>query len=661
MKIKILKLIYLLAIGMGLNSCVEFLDQVPDAQNFNEEQVFSDYEKSQQFIDQLLIPFHYFDDNDWGGAISNGNAFYYGYLGGKSMYGLRERITDNCLTAFSTWHTLNSWRNGQMSGSDGHYFAEGSAQRFQTMWKAIRVANMSIANVGKIQNVTPEQEAKILGLAYFLRGHFYFQLLQGWGGMPYITEPLSATQDLSNFPRLSYRETAQKIAEDFQKASEYLPLAVENSDWNRPSKIAAVSYKAKALVWAASPFSNPGSDATLWANAAVATGEAIQMAEANGYRLVTLSEFKNMFCNVTQESLRELIFGRMFPSANTNGAPYYCGIRSTAFGNSWQGAGESSTENLASTFTWANGEPVDPNSAEYQSNPFYGDPAGTHNKGRDPRFYETLLFNGARTPQVAALTRDVRMWNKSSYTGGAQTVGGILYPGGNSVGEELTYNSQGVVDSRSSMTGYYNWKLFAPAWGSSPQGRSNLCTNYIRMADLYLYYAECANRAWGYNAAPQGIAGFTLTALQSLNKVRGRQFGSVSGATTGILTGINATRVATDPIMPAYDDASPDEWLRVGSPDRFDQLVRNETRVENAFEEKRLYDLRRWRICTDQNVLIMKSLYVERTAVNKFKYTVTILPDGDKRHLRWQDRHHLFQIPSDDTFIGKGFPQNPGW
>jgi hypothetical protein len=253
------------------------------------------------------------------------------------------------------------------------------------------------------------------------------------------------------------------------------------------------------------------------------------------------------------------------------------------------------------------------------------------------------------------------MWNKSSYTGGAQTIGGIQYPAGNTVGAELTYNSQGVVDSRSSMTGYYNWKLFAPAWGSSPQGRSNLCTNYIRMADLYLYYAECANRAWGYNAAPQGIAGFTLTGLQSLNKVRGRQFGSVAGATTGMLTGINATRVATDPIMPTYDDASPDEWLRVGSPDRFEQLVRNETRVENAFEEKRLYDLRRWRICTDQNVLIMKSLYVERTAVNKFKYTVNILPDGDKRHLRWQDRHHLFQIPSDDTFIGKGFPQNPGW
>jgi hypothetical protein len=653
MKNRIIKLFYLLSIVIGMSSCVDFLNQTPDAQNYSEADIFSSYDKSQNYIDQLLVPFNYFDDNDWGGAMGG-----YGGLGGKSMYGLRERITDNCFTTAALWHTLNNWRNGAMSNSDGTYYAEGGEIRFQTIWKAIRIANMSIANIDMIKGATPEQKAKILGLAYFLRGHFYFQLLQAWGGMPYITAPFNPGDDL-NIPRLSYSETAKKIAEDFVLAAPYLPMVVPNNEWNRPSKMAAIAYKAKALTWAASPFSNPASDKVLWTAAAVASGEAIKMAEESGYyHLVTLSEFKNMFCNVTDESLRELIFGRMFPAANTNAAPYYCGIKSAAFGNSWQNASEGSTENLASTYTWANGEPVDPASMEYSNNPFYGDPLGVHKAGRDPRLYETLLFNGARTSQVALLGRDVRMWNKSTYTGGAQTIGGIQYPSGTAVGEELVYNSSNVVGAQYTITGYYNWKLFANVYVTA--GRPNLCTNLIRLADIYLYYAECANRAWGYNAQPQGIAGFSLTGLQALNKVRGRQFG-VSGVGAQQLTGVNVGRLAADPIMPAYNDASPNAWLKVGSADRFDLLIRNETRVENAFEEKRLYDLRRWKMCTDNNVLTMKGIYVERTGVNIFKYTPLVLPESDKRHLKWQERHYLFQIPLNDSFFGSGFKQNPGW
>ena len=67
------------------------------------------------------------------------------------------------------------------------YWVEGSETRDTVIWKAIRVANLSIANIDRIPNATEEQRAKILGLAYFLRGHFYFMLLQGWGVMPYFT------------------------------------------------------------------------------------------------------------------------------------------------------------------------------------------------------------------------------------------------------------------------------------------------------------------------------------------------------------------------------------------------------------------------------------------------------------------------------------------
>lgn len=614
MKNRLSKLIFFLSILFAFSSCVDFLDQTPDAVAFSEEEIFTDYEKSLQFIDQLFVPWTYFDDNDWWGG--NSSVYNGGKFPGKSMYGLRERISDNCLTNSALWMTLNSYRQGNFTNSRDDYWAEGSEFRFETIWKAIRVCNLSIKNIDRISGATEEQKAKILGTAYFLRGHFYFMLLQGWGGMPYITEPMEPNQDM-DMPRLTYLETARKIAEDFETAAPYLPLVVDAADWNRPSQMAAIAYKAKALVWGASPFSNPDNNQTVWQEAAVATGKAIDVAEKSGYyKLVELANFKKMFVDVDADALQEVIFGRLFNNVWCNKGPYYCGIKSTDFGASWTGA-ESVTENLAQSFAWSNGEPVDPTTNEYKTAPFYGD--GVTHTGRDPRFYQSLLFNGATTPEVAAVGRKVEIWNNSF---------------NKVVAKELVVNAQFIGNSGYTITGYYNYKLWSPAFIKAGN-YTNLMTNYIRLADLYLYYAEAANRAWGTNAAPQGIPGFTMTAVQSLNKIR--------------------TRAQ----MPEYSDASPSPWLKVGSVTEFEAKVRNESRVETAFEEKRFYDLRRWRMLTDPSVLLTKGLYIERTAANSYNYTV--VPLAETYNLKYQERHYLFKIKPANTYLGPDFIQNPGW
>ena len=603
----------MLSILMGLCSCVDFLDQTPDAVAYTEQEVFTNYEKSQQFIDQLYVPWTYFDDNDWWG--SNSSVYDKGKFPGKSMYGLRERLSDNCFSNSSSWMVLNKYRDGNFGNSLNEYWAEGSELRFETLWKAIRVCNMSIQYINRLVIATEDEKAKILGSAYFLRGHFYFMLLQGWGGMPYITKVMDPKQDM-DIPRLTYLETARKIAADFDSAAPYLPLIVDDIEWNRPSKLAAVSYKAKALVWGASPFSNPENNPAIWQEAAIASGQAIDMAEKSGYyKLVDLVNFKKLFVDVDADALKEVVFGRLFNNIWCNKGPYYCGIKSADFGNSWTGA-ESVTENLAQSFAWKNGEPVDPTTAEYKNNPFFGN--GVTHTGRDPRFYQTLLFNGAVTPQVTAKGRKVEIWNKSY---------------DKVVAKELSVNAQFLANGGYTMTGYYNWKLFSSAFEKS--GTTNLLTNYIRLADLYLYYAEAANRAWGPKVAPQGIPGFTLTAVQSLNIIRTR---------------------AT---MPIYDDAKPEVWLKVGSVDEFENKIRNESRVETAFEEKRFYDLRRWKLLTDPNVLITKGLYIERTALNTYSNSVVLM--GNTYDLKYQERHYLFMIKQSNTFLGPNFKQNPGW
>ncbi len=612
---KTIKYLMILTTLVGsFSSCVDFLDQVPDSVAYNDEEIFTDYVKSQEFINQLMIPYRYFDDNDVEGKFTSD----YSGTHGKVCYGLRERITDNCIyNPQYSWVAINRYRNGDFWSDRSIYWSEGSEVRFETLWKAIRVANVSIANVHRIVDLTPEQEARILGMAYFLRAHFYFMLLQGWGGMPYITEPLDPEQNM-DLKRDSYTLTAQKIAGDFEKAAEYLPLVVPETEWGRPSKMAAIAYKAKALVWAASPFSNPNNDQALWEDAAIACGEAIKMAEeSNYYKLIDLENFKKLFVDCTDETLQEVLFGRLLKDVagpGGNNAPHYCGIKSTEFGSSTYGA-ESVTENLAQCFAWSNGEPVDPASNEYRYTPYTGD--GINHTGRDPRFYQTLLFNGATTPQVAAKNRKVQIWNKSY----------------NDIdGAELRTTAGNPQDGYT-LTGYYNWKLFSDAYAR--KAKTTTMWNYIRLADIYLYYAECANRAWGPLVVPAQIPGFSMSAVDAVNKIRERAQ------------------------MPLFSGSSSSPWLQVSSTEDFEKIIRNEIRIETAFEEKRFYDLRRWRMMLDPDIHTMYGMYIERTADDNFTYTVT--PLSYDFSLKWLEHHQLFKIKTTDVYLGPNFEQNPGW
>ena len=608
---QVFNILFFACILLGTSSCVDFLDRAPDSVAFTDEEVFSDYELSQKFIDQLLVPYRYFDDND----ICNK---YSGYDGthGKRIYGLRERITDNCIANQQySWVAHNSYRSGNFGSGTDDYWREGSERRYETIWKAIRVTNLSIAHIDRIENGTDADKAKILGLAYFLRGHFYFMLLQGWGGMPYVTEPLDPESDM-DLPRETYTQTARYIAQDFEKAAQYLPMIVPDEEWGRPSKMAAIAYKGKALLWGASPFANPGNDQKIWEEAAIALGEAIDMAEKSGYyHLIDLDNFKRLFVDTNNETLKEVLFGRAENNYGLWFAPYFSGIKSTEFGSGAMGA-ESVTENLAQCFTWSNGEPINSNTDEYKHHPYTGD--GVNHTGRDPRFYQSILFNGASTPQVAAKGRTVEIWNES-YDNVSAT--------------ELQVNAQNNAQNGYTFTGYYNWKLFSASFVN--RANVNIMWNIVRLGDIYLYYAEAANRAWGPTAAPSGIPGFSLTAVGSLNKIRAR-----AG-------------------MPLFDDASPHAWLKVGSVEQFEQNVRNETRIETCFEEKRFYDLRRWNLMLDKDIQTMYGMYITKTGENDFTYTVT--PLSDNLNLKWQEHHYLFKIKQSDTELGPNFEQNPGW
>jgi hypothetical protein len=159
------------------------------------------------------------------------------------------------------------------------------------------------------------------------------------------------------------------------------------------------------------------------------------------------------------------------------------------------------------------------------------DPAKPYDR-IDPRMQKTIVVNNST-------------WNNrtiESYVGG----------------------KDGIDKRNASRTGYYLKKFLSPNLDlvSSTPGRSMKSWIFFRYGEVLLNYAEALNEAYG----PSGGAedGHTMTALEAVNLVRRR-------------TGINLTRLLN------IDQTT----LR--------EKIKNERRVELAFEEHRAWDLRRWK------------------------------------------------------------------
>lgn len=210
--------------------------------------------------------------------------------------------------------------------------------------------------------------------------------------------------------------------------------------------------------------------------------------------------------------------------------------------------------------------------------------------GRDPRLAATILYNGSIWRTLA-----VETWN-----------GGL----------------NGPPKSHTTKTGYYLKKYLKESISLNP---TNPSTDYhiwviFRYGEVLLNYAEAMNEAYGPEVAGPAPLD-NMTALQAVNLIRARA--TMPNFPTGML------------------------------PDAFRTKLRNERRVELAFEDHRFWDIRRWKI-GDQT----KNIYGVEITKNGSVYTYTQKPVETRV---WNDRMYFYPIPSTEYFINNKLGQNPGW
>lgn len=189
MKIKYYLLTAILFCGVA--SCDDFLETEPT---------------------DFLAPSNYYETED---QLNFARASVYDIVGASQLFGSWA----NYLLAWEgdigymnrSSLTTGPW-NYNYSSADPY-----NAGYWANLFNGINRANVVLANIDKNPEVSQELRDQIRGEVLFLRGYFYFQLVQYYGEVPVFTEPTSSVEDV-DVPKVSIREVYDQIIADMTAA-----------------------------------------------------------------------------------------------------------------------------------------------------------------------------------------------------------------------------------------------------------------------------------------------------------------------------------------------------------------------------------------------------------------------------------------------------------
>lgn len=119
---------------------------------------------------------------------------------------------------------------------------------YNMSYQGISRANVVIDKVAEM-TIDESVKTQILGQAQFIRGLYYYNLVQYFGGVPLVVKSLTASDDLQ-IPRSTADEVWAQVEKDFQDAAANLPLSwAKESDKGRATKTAAWGFLAKTYLW----------------------------------------------------------------------------------------------------------------------------------------------------------------------------------------------------------------------------------------------------------------------------------------------------------------------------------------------------------------------------------------------------------------------------
>jgi len=482
--------------------------------------------------------------------------------------------------------------------------------KWDELYGKIRDSNIFLENIDEV-NISESERNRLKGEALYLRAHFYHNLMKLWGGVPILDRPHSMEDDFL-VTRSSFGETIDFIVNDLNEAADILPVVQEND--GRATQGAALALKSRVLLFAASDLYhiNPGGipetgytggdQQALWRAAKDAAEDVINMGYYSLYQAnpsagdSTAENYANIWL---VDGHSETILQRHFTSAH--GYEWFQADIGLFNGpNGWHNwGGDTPLQQHVDAYEMADGTRFDWNNPVHASDPYVN---------RDPRFYASIFYNGSRwreRPSNMVALDPAGIVETADYEVEGQ---GSLRPG-------LDTRSGPIEDWNGTHTGYYTRKFLDPAVNHQFEMQERPWI-YMRYAEVLLNYAEASVELDEYGDA-----------RDALNQIRQR---------------------AGMPDVPVTESGQ--ELL---------ERVRNERRVELAFEEHRFFDVRRWMIAPDiyengRRIRIIGRL----SGDGSYNYEYSVENADDRG---WNDRAYFLPIWRDEMNRNENLVQNPGY
>lgn len=583
---------------MIFNSCSDYLDKEKE-EILNEEIVFSNQAYTFEYLTAIYanLPIMAALENDY-----TQNPFV----------GASDEMEITYKAAFCQQINSGAWGPSNIRTANGKTIIWG------LQYEGIRKSNIFLANIDKVpmdENIKKQWK----GEAIFLRAMFHFNIARCFGPIPIEEKVYTPDEDYTKIERQPVDVVYKFIASECDKAAALLDPTVPENEHGRATKVAALGLKSRALLYLASPLWNGNSDYTdfkingkrmvpdydinRWKEAYEAAKQCIDIAEAAGYKLYTatnndpVENYRGIFLNNHNV---EVLYARNIGSEtqfegcanplSQGGFSIYCPTQEMVDAYEMADGSTPITGYNGVTF------PIINPSSGYTESGFTAtaDPKGYYQAGisnmyvkREPRFYASINYNGAKWKG-----RTVQFW----YTG----IDGL---------------SHGSSDY--CVTGYLQRKMVDPNSNILQWKSRDKAYIYIRLAEIYLNYAEALNE---YNGPVDDVYIY-------INKVRNR-----SG-------------------LPDLPSGLTQAQIR--------EKIMHERRVEFAFEGYRYFDVRRWNIAgtIDNKEITGMNITAGNNLADPNYYKRVIV---EKRVFE-SPKHNLWPIPQSEIDKCPNLGQNPKW
>ncbi|MDR2683617.1 MAG: RagB/SusD family nutrient uptake outer membrane protein [Dysgonamonadaceae bacterium] len=504
------------------------------------------------------------------------------------------------------WHNLYiKWKAGLLDFSGG----------LLEMWNysQIRTVNEFLEKIQE-SSLPADTKKEMVARARFARAITYFYMVKRYGGIPILTKPqaIDASQEELFVSRNKEVEVYDFIISEIDEIAGDLPATRDKMTIGYPSRYTALALKSRAAMYAASIATwgevqidglvgIPASEARrFWQASYDASKQIIESGIYKLYNKVPDDKAENFRKLFVDENNEEVIFSWQLTGLNVKSD--YDLFMSPLQYVSWGSSMTSVYLEMVESFENKDGSPgtFDVERATNQ----------TWNlteffADKDPRFHASINYEG-----VVWRGEPIENWRGIIKRDGSRITSGRYE---NRQAQGRSYSLAGAIGA--SITGFNVHKYLDETLSPIAEGKTKIDFIVFRLGEIMLNYAEAAFEL-----------GATDEALQKVNALRER---------AGIALLSTITR----------------------------DKIRQERKVELAFEGHRWWDLKRWRIAEATITRNYRGIYTYYDAASeKFKIEIKPNAHNEETPAKFEKKHYYLPITNGRISNNPNLaPENPGY